>query len=63
MASILTGVAASPQWLIAARAVTGFGIGAALPNLLALTSESAKPGRERQTIALLYCGMPTGGRR
>lgn len=61
IASIGTGLAGGPGSLIAARFVTGLGLGGALPNLLAFTSEHAAPGRERRAVALLYCGVPIGG--
>ncbi|WP_404477030.1 MFS transporter [Novosphingobium sp. BL-52-GroH] len=61
LASILTGLAQDPTSLIAARFATGLGLGGALPNLLAFTSENAAQGRERRAVALLYCGVPIGG--
>ncbi|MCB4860972.1 MFS transporter [Sphingobium sp. PNB] len=60
-ASIITGLSQSPAMLIGARIATGLGLGGALPNLLAFTSEHAAPGRERRAVALLYCGVPVGG--
>lgn len=60
-ASVLTGLAEEPSALITARLATGLGLGGALPNLLAFTSENATAGRERQAVALLYCGVPIGG--
>jgi len=61
VASILTGLAQDPASLIGARFATGLGLGGALPNLLAFTSENAAAGRERRAVALLYCGVPIGG--
>lgn len=60
-ASIITGLAQSPALLIGARIATGLGLGGALPNLLAFTSEHAAKGRERRAVAFLYCGVPIGG--
>lgn len=60
-ASIITGLAQGPALLIGARIATGLGLGGALPNLLAFTSEHATPGRERRAVAFLYCGVPIGG--
>ncbi|SCW34286.1 Major Facilitator Superfamily protein [Sphingobium faniae] len=60
-ASMLTGLASGPAMLIATRFATGLGLGGALPNLLAITSEAAIKGQERRAVALLYCGVPIGG--
>jgi AAHS family 3-hydroxyphenylpropionic acid transporter len=60
-ASIATGLSQGPALLICARFATGLGLGGALPNLLAFTSDHAAPGRERRAVALLYCGVPIGG--
>ncbi|CAM3836082.1 3-(3-hydroxy-phenyl)propionate transporter [Pseudomonas reidholzensis] len=47
--------------LLVARLMTGLGLGAALPILIALTSEAA-PERLRSTaVSLTYCGVPLGG--
>lgn len=46
--------------LVFARLVTGLGIGAALPNVIALTSEYARPRRRAATVALMMCGYPLG---
>ena len=53
--SILTALAFSPLSLIVARGLTGFELGGALPSLLALTSESAPPGKPKRAVAIL-CG-------
>lgn len=46
--------------LLAARLLTGLGLGAAIPNLIALVFESS-PDRSRNTIvAAIYTGMPLG---
>lgn len=60
-ASILNGLAATGPELILARFATGLGLGGALPNLIALTSENAPPGRQKRAVAYLYCGVPVGG--
>ena len=47
--------------LLIARLMTGLGLGAALPILIALASEAA-PERLRSTaVSLTYCGVPLGG--
>ena len=46
--------------MLAARALTGVGLGAAIPNLVALVFEST-PVRLRNTmVGVMYCGMPLG---
>lgn len=61
IASIATGLATGAETLVAMRVLTGLGLGGALPNLIALTSQSARPGREKRAVAYLYCGVPVGG--
>lgn len=47
--------------LLIARLMTGLGLGAALPILIAITSEAA-PERLRSTaVSVTYCGVPLGG--
>jgi MFS transporter, AAHS family, 3-hydroxyphenylpropionic acid transporter len=46
--------------MLVARALTGVGLGAAIPNLVALVFEST-PVRQRNTmVGVMYCGMPLG---
>lgn len=47
--------------LLAARLITGIGIGAALPCMVASVAEASRPGRAAAAVAALYAGMPTGG--
>jgi AAHS family 3-hydroxyphenylpropionic acid transporter len=47
--------------LLAARVFTGLGLGAALPLLIALTSEAAHPAMRSTAVSLTYCGVPLGG--
>lgn len=47
--------------LLAARLFTGLGLGAALPLLIALTSEAADPAMRSTAVSLTYCGVPLGG--
>ena len=47
--------------LLAARMFTGLGLGAALPLLIALTSEAADPAMRSTAVSLTYCGVPLGG--
>ena len=47
--------------LLAMRVFTGLGLGAALPLLIALTSEAADPAMRSTAVSLTYCGVPLGG--
>ncbi len=46
--------------LLLARLLTGVGLGAALPNLIALTSEAAGSRFRGRAVSLMYCGVPIG---
>jgi AAHS family 3-hydroxyphenylpropionic acid transporter len=47
--------------LLAARVFTGLGLGAALPLLIAMSSEAADPATRSTAVSLTYCGVPLGG--
>lgn len=49
------------QSLLVARLMTGLGLGAALPILIAMTSEAAAPAMRSTAVSLTYCGVPLGG--
>jgi AAHS family 4-hydroxybenzoate transporter-like MFS transporter len=58
--SLLTASAHTLEQLTLYRLATGIGLGAAMPNLVALTSEHA-PARIRSTLVMLmFCGFPLG---
>ena len=59
--SIATGLSDTVDQLVIARFLTGVGLGGALPNVLALVTESVTPERRRAAIGLAYAGLPTGG--
>jgi len=59
--SLLTPFAWDADSLIAARLLTGLGLGGALPNLIALTSESAPANRRSAYVTMIYAGAPLGG--
>ncbi len=61
LASVFTAVSVNTSMLIISRGLTGFGLGGALPALLAMTAENATPGKEKRALALLYSGVPIGG--
>jgi AAHS family 3-hydroxyphenylpropionic acid transporter len=46
--------------LLVARFLTGLGLGAAMPNLIALCSEAAAPHQRSTAVGAMYCGMPFG---
>ncbi|TVT60938.1 aromatic acid/H+ symport family MFS transporter [Amycolatopsis rhizosphaerae] len=59
--SAATALTTDILWFSILRVLTGFGLGAALPNATTLVSEYA-PSRQRSHImALTYCGMTLGG--
>ena len=58
--TLLTAWASSMPELLALRFLTGLGLGGAMPNIIALTAESA-PQRSRATmVSLMFCGFPLG---
>lgn len=58
--SLLTPLASSATGLGVLRFATGIGLGASIPNLVALTSEYS-PRRLRATmVAVTFCGLPLG---
>lgn len=58
--SLLTVYATNSDQLLALRLLTGLGLGGAMPNIIALTSEYS-PRRVRATlITLMFCGFPLG---
>lgn len=59
--SLLTAHSVSYSQLLAARLVTGLGMGAALPILIALSSEVASRELRNMAVSLTYCGVPLGG--
>lgn len=58
---LLTPLAWDMSSLSVARLLTGFGLGGALPNLIALVSESAPAQRRSASVAMVYAGTPFGG--
>lgn len=58
--SLATALSWSFFTLVFARLMTGVGLGAALPNLIALTSEAAGPRFRGTAVSLMYCGVPIG---
>lgn len=59
--SIATGLATNYNLLVAARFLTGVGLGGAMPNLVALVAESVPSSRRSIAVGGLYASMPLGG--
>jgi len=59
--SLLTAAAHSYEALLWARLAAGVGFGGAMPNLIAVAVEIARPERRAATVAAMFCGMPVGG--
>ena len=58
--SFLTARATSFDELLIFRLLTGFGLGGAMPNIVALTSEYAPKRLMSISVSMLFCGMPLG---
>ncbi|MDH4569033.1 3-(3-hydroxy-phenyl)propionate transporter MhpT [Pseudomonas sp. BN414] len=58
--SLITAQAWNLESLVLARLLTGVGLGAALPNLIALTSEVAGERLRGSAVSMMYCGVPLG---
>ena len=61
MMSLLTASASSVLHLAVFRLLTGVGLGACLPNIIALTTEYVPERRRAIAITLMFCGVPLGG--
>ena len=59
--SLLTAYVDSYYHLLLVRFMTGLGLGAALPNLIALCAEAVDERRRGTAISIMYCGVPLGG--
>ena len=59
--TVATAFSTSAEMLMIMRLLTGLGLGGALPNVVALTSETVGAGRKHTAIGILYACMPTGG--
>jgi AAHS family 4-hydroxybenzoate transporter-like MFS transporter len=58
--ALLTARAVSLRELIALRFLTGLGLGGAMPNVVALTSEYSPKRLQAVFVGALFCGMPLG---
>jgi AAHS family 3-hydroxyphenylpropionic acid transporter len=59
--SIATALVSSFDMLVLVRVLTGIGLGGALPNLIALSSEAVSPRARNTAVSIMYCGIPFGG--
>ncbi|MFA8324613.1 3-(3-hydroxy-phenyl)propionate transporter MhpT [Burkholderia ubonensis] len=59
--SIATAQVSTFAMLVAVRALTGLGLGGAMPNLIALSSEAVDARSRSSAVAVMYCGIPFGG--
>jgi AAHS family 3-hydroxyphenylpropionic acid transporter len=59
--SILTSVSKSAEALLAARILTGLGLGGALPNFISLSSESVESHHRVSAVTVVMAAMPFGG--
>lgn len=59
--SLLTTQALGPWSLWVLRFLTGLGLGGAMPNFIALSSESVPPSRRVSAVTIVMAGMPIGG--
>lgn len=60
LSSLLTTTAGSMPQLAMWRFATGLGLGGVLPNLIALTNESATPQQRNSLVMWMFCGFPLG---
>jgi AAHS family 4-hydroxybenzoate transporter-like MFS transporter len=58
--TVLMGYAGTLTGFVLLRFLAGFGIGAAMPNIVTLAAEFSPPRRSRQQVALLLVFMPLG---
>ena len=59
--SLLTAFSTSFNQLLVFRFLTGLGLGGALPNVVALSSEYVPKRLLAVLVAVLFCGLPLGG--
>jgi MFS transporter, AAHS family, 3-hydroxyphenylpropionic acid transporter len=59
--SISTLFAIGLKTLIAARILTGLGLGAAMPIVIAYASDHSPPHLKKRAVGFIYCAIPIGG--
>ncbi|MGH8325326.1 MAG: MFS transporter [Steroidobacteraceae bacterium] len=60
LSSLATPLTHTLRALLAVRLVTGFGLGGAIPIIIAITSEAAPSALRLNIVSLMYCGFPLG---
>jgi AAHS family 4-hydroxybenzoate transporter-like MFS transporter len=60
LCSLLTVTAESPSSLLLWRLATGFGLGGAMPNAIALTAEYSPQRSRAMLIMIMFCGFSLG---
>lgn len=58
--ALLTPFSQNISMLLALRFLTGVGLGGAMPNIIALTSEYSPSRRRATLVTLMFCGFPLG---
>lgn len=58
--ALLTPTVHSLNALMLMRFLTGLGLGGAMPNIIALTSEYAPKAKRATLVTLMFCGFPLG---
>lgn len=58
--SLMSATATSTQELLIYRFMTGLGLGGAIPNIIALTSEYAPEKIRTTVVTVMFCGFPLG---
>ncbi|WGD48962.1 MFS transporter [Bradyrhizobium sp. CB1650] len=58
--TLLTAFATDTTWLIALRVLTGLGLGGAMPNAVALTSEFSPHRRRATLVMVMFAGFSIG---
>jgi MFS family permease len=59
--TLVNTLATNQNELLIYRFFTGIGLGASMPNIIALTVEYASERRRTMIITLVFCGLPLGG--
>lgn len=61
LCSLLTAVSGSIQVIIWMRLLTGFGLGGAMPNFIAMASEAVGARRRLSAVTMVMAALPLGG--